>query len=268
MAIVFLPFTLAAMLLFWVCCGLWLSFWQAVGTTLEAAWRCWPVEPLFLLGWALVWGIADHSYSTGMIDAGWKILIYWPWLLGRHLLAALHLPGATGWWDGTYLHIGHLYNTQQLDLWPLLTPAAAYLLLLGIIFLVVSWLPSPSVAACHRTGRSRRLAILMVQAAQHGDRDDGTRRACSWCRFRDSGDGLPDPLMWPRRVEVRHVCPQHAPQVPLAQDEDVIEAFTAHTPEEPLAGGVGARGADGRAQHPDSARGGELVEPRPVLAIV
>ena len=67
------------------------------------------------------------------------------------------------------------------------------------------------------------------------------------------GDGLPDPLVRPRGVEVRHVLAQHAPQVRLAQDEDVVQALPPHAAEEALAGGVRPRCADGRAQHRDPA---------------
>jgi hypothetical protein len=56
--------------------------------------------------------------------------------------------------------------------------------------------------------------------------------------------------------------------VALAEDEQMIETLAPHAAEEPLAGGVGARGADGRAQHPDAACGGEVVEARPILAVV
>ncbi len=83
-----------------------------------------------------------------------------------------------------------------------------------------------------------------------------------------TGDSLPDPLVRPRGVAVRHVLPQHTPQLPLTQDEDVIQALAPHTAEEPLAGGVRPWCPDGGAQDRDPATRRDAVERRPVLAVV
>ena len=61
---------------------------------------------------------------------------------------------------------------------------------------------------------------------------------------------------------------QDAPQVRLAQDEDVVQALAPHAAEEALAGGVLPRRAVGRAQLRDAARRGDAGEGRPVLAVV
>ena len=37
-----------------------------------------------------------------------------------------------------------------------------------------------------------------------------------------AGDALPETLMWPVLIEVGHILLEHAPQVVLAQDEDVV----------------------------------------------
>src|SRR4051812_1649972 len=117
-------------------------------------------------------------------------------------------------------------------------------------------------------GRSGRPAVVVMQPAQHGDGDD--ERSWTGRRPRPQGarDGLPDALVWPRGVEVRGVLPQHASQLPLAQDQDMIEALAPDAPEEALAGGICPRGPDGRAQDGDPAARRHAGEPRPVLAIV
>ena len=74
-------------------------------------------------------------------------------------------------------------------------------------------------------------------------------------------------VLW-AAVEVRRVLPQDAPQVRLAQDEDVIQALVPHTSEEVLADGVLPGGAVGGARDGDAARLGYPREGRPVLAIV
>src|SRR4051812_40591583 len=73
--------------------------------------------------------------------------------------------------------------------------------------------------------------------------------------------------MWPGAVEVRHVLAQDAPQVGVAEDEDVVEAFPARAPEEALARRVLLGRAVGRAQLPDAARRGDAGEGRPILAV-
>jgi len=75
-----------------------------------------------------------------------------------------------------------------------------------------------------------------VEAAQDGDGPHGGARRRARCAIlRANGEPLRQALMWPRLVEVVRILPQHAPQVPLAQDQHMVEAFTPHTPEEPLA---------------------------------
>src|SRR5438094_2500664 len=57
--------------------------------------------------------------------------------------------------------------------------------------------------------------------------------------------------MGPGVAEVRDIRTEHAPQVRFAQDEQLVEALAPRAAQETLADGVGSRGADGRAQHPD-----------------
>jgi len=71
-----------------------------------------------------------------------------------------------------------------------------------------------------------------------------------------------------RPVEIRDVFAEHAGQMPLAEDEDVVQALTAHAPQEPLAGGIRPRRARGRAQDADAAARGDLRERGPEFAVV
>ncbi len=61
-------------------------------------------------------------------------------------------------------------------------------------------------------------------------------------------------LMRPVVVEVAHVLAEDAPQVGLAQDEDVAQALAPHAAEEALAGGVLARRPVRRPQFRDAGR--------------
>lgn len=89
-----------------------------------------------------------------------------------------------------------------------------------------------------------------------------------WSDSAAPGDRLADPPVRPGAVEVRDIRAEDAPQVRLAEDGEVVQALPPHAADGPLAGRVGAWGADRRAQHSDSARGGEAVEARPVLRVV
>ncbi len=74
--------------------------------------------------------------------------------------------------------------------------------------------------------------------------------------------------MWPRPIEVRDVLAQHAGEVPLAEDEQVIQAFATHAAQEALARRVGPQGAVGRAQDRDAAGRGGGRERCPERAVV
>ena len=79
---------------------------------------------------------------------------------------------------------------------------------------------------------------------------------------------MPLPLVRPRGGEVGDVLPQHASQVRLAQDEDVVEAPAPHAPEEALAGGVRPRCPDRGAHDRDPTAGRDAGERRPVLGVI
>jgi hypothetical protein len=52
------------------------------------------------------------------------------------------------------------------------------------------------------------------------------------------GNLLPDPLMRPGMVEVEYIRVEYALELLLMQDEQMVEAFTPHTPEKTFTDGV------------------------------
>ena len=76
-------------------------------------------------------------------------------------------------------------------------------------------------------------AIIIVQAAQDRKGDDLATFMIGWHRpsflLRNL---LLDALMRPGSVEVMHIRVEHAVELPLMQDEQMIEAFTSYTAEE------------------------------------
>src|SRR4051812_17210729 len=87
------------------------------------------------------------------------------------------------------------------------------------------------------------------------------------CRQRDR-NALTDPLVRSSAVEVAEVLRQHAPEVPLAEDQRVVRALPADAAEEALADGVGPRRPDRRPKYGDAAGGGEAIELGAVLGVV
>jgi hypothetical protein len=49
-----------------------------------------------------------------------------------------------------------------------------------------------------------------------------------------------DPLMRPSVVEVCHILIEHALELPLVKDQDMIKAFLSHTPHEAFADRIGS----------------------------
>ena len=74
--------------------------------------------------------------------------------------------------------------------------------------------------------------------------------------------------MWSCAIEVEGRLAENAAEVPFAQDEDVIEAFPPHTPQQLLTELVGLRGFDWRAEHFKAGSGCDGLEAGTVLRIV
>jgi len=123
----------------------------------------------------------------------------------------------------------------------------------------------PTVARERQSGRP---SIIVVQAAQDREGHDRPCRMPPSQVSRHLRDRLPKPLVWPRRVEVCAVRPEHAAQLTLVQDEQVVEARAPDAAEEPLADGIGARGPHGRAQHLDAAPSRDARELRAKRGVV
>ena len=56
-------------------------------------------------------------------------------------------------------------------------------------------------------------------------------------------------MVWPCQVEVFDVLLDHPVKLPVADDEEVIEPFSPHAPQEPFADCVGSWSAVRRLQH-------------------
>ncbi len=74
--------------------------------------------------------------------------------------------------------------------------------------------------------------------------------------------------MRPGSVEEVHVRLEHAVELLLVQDEQMIEALTPYTAEEPLTDGIRPRGVIRGCEHLDVTRLGNPREACPKLAIV
>lgn len=58
-----------------------------------------------------------------------------------------------------------------------------------------------------------------------------------------------DPLMRSSVVEVCHIPIEHALEVPLVKDQDMIKAFLSHTPQEAFADRIGSWCMSGRFEN-------------------
>ena len=66
-------------------------------------------------------------------------------------------------------------------------------------------------------------------------------------------DALVDALVRPCRIEIApHVQPEHTPQVPLAEDNDVIDTFSSTSAEKSFAHCIHPRGAGSDLKHFDA----------------
>ena len=73
-------------------------------------------------------------------------------------------------------------------------------------------------------------------------------------------DLLLDPLMRPGSVEVHHICVEHALELLLLQDEQVIETLSTYATQKPFTDGIGPWGVVGGFQDLDAAGCGHARE--------
>jgi hypothetical protein len=77
-----------------------------------------------------------------------------------------------------------------------------------------------------------------------------------------------DPLMRSSSVEVVHICSQHPVKLLLMEDEQMIEALTSYTSQEPFTGGIRSRCIIRGFENLDVTRLSKPREAHPKLAIV
>jgi len=114
---------------------------------------------------------------------------------------------------------------------------------------------------------SRGALVGMVEPAEDGHGAYRSRTANRLPRRR-CRERLLETLVRPRPVEVRDVFPEHAGQLPLAQDQDVVQALAADAAQEALAHGMCPRRAVRRARDADATACGDGRACRPVRALV
>jgi len=115
----------------------------------------------------------------------------------------------------------------------------------------------------------RHLSVVMVQSRQNwnSNRLGSCLRSGTRCS-RGVGDPLLDPLMRSCLVEVDHIAIEHVLELPLMQNQQVIEAFLPHTPQESLTDGIGSRRVIGSFENLDATCPRHTSKARPKFAIV
>ncbi len=109
----------------------------------------------------------------------------------------------------------------------------------------------------------------MMKPTQNREGDNlATCAICwHWPSFR-RWDLLLDPLMWPGSIEVLNVGVEHAVELLLMEDEQVIETLASHTSEKPFTDGIGSRGVIRCCEHLDATRLRNSREAHSKLAII
>ena len=79
---------------------------------------------------------------------------------------------------------------------------------------------------------------------------------------------LPDPLMRPCPIEVGHIPIEHALELLLANDQQVVEACLSHTPQEAFADRIGSWGVRGSVENLNHTRCRHTSEAGSKFAIV
>jgi hypothetical protein len=107
----------------------------------------------------------------------------------------------------------------------------------------------------------------MVEAAENRERYDspGPERS-GLCR--PSRDVLRQSLMGTGAVEERAVLLQHALKMPSPEDDDMVEAFSTHRPEEALAGRVHQRSVDCRPKDADTSAESSSIKVSSKLGVI
>ena len=111
--------------------------------------------------------------------------------------------------------------------------------------------------------------IVMMESTHLGMSDHLVPRILSgWIRAALFRDVLPNPLMRPCLVEVDHISVEHAMELLLMQNQQVIQAFLPHTTLEAVADGVGSWRVIGGFEQLDATGRRHMSEARPKFGIV
>jgi hypothetical protein len=111
--------------------------------------------------------------------------------------------------------------------------------------------------------------ILMVQPTH-----DRTSNHLVPCILRGRNRSAPsrnllrNPLMWSCLIEVDHIGIEHALELLLLKDQQVIETFLPYAPQEAFADGISAWRMNRRSEDPYRARFRHTSKARPKFAIV
>lgn len=91
---------------------------------------------------------------------------------------------------------------------------------------------------------------------------------CWYCSSLRIWHLLPDPLMRPGMVEVEDIRVEYPLKLLLMQDEQMVEAFTPHTPKKTFTDGIGSRSVIRYCENLDVTCLGNPCEAHPELAIM
>ncbi len=103
------------------------------------------------------------------------------------------------------------------------------------------------------------------------DREGDNLATCAICWYWTSfrlWDLLLDALMWPDSIEVLNVGGEHAVELLLMQDEQVIETLASRTSEKPFTDGILSRGVRRGFENLNGTRLRNSREAHPKLAII
>src|SRR5215467_1847493 len=127
----------------------------------------------------------------------------------------------------------------------------------------------PQLDARIRGPASGSPVVVVVQSTHHWKSDHllaGVMRGKSWsARFRNL---LRHPLMWSCLVKVGDIGIEHALELLLVEDEEMVQAFLLHTSQEAFTDGIGSRSVMRRFENLYAACRRYPSKARPELAVV
>ena len=79
---------------------------------------------------------------------------------------------------------------------------------------------------------------------------------------------LPNPLMRSSLIEVHNICLKETIELLLMQDQEMIQAFSPHTPKKAFTDGIRSRSPVRRSKYFDATRGSHARKTRPKFAVI